>query len=56
LEVEKIFAHAQDAALAMHVPREGFRNRGLLQGALEDGAGSLAHSAELRLGGGIGHW
>src|SRR5258708_39488813 len=47
LQVVKIFADAQESALAMHMPAEGFGNRSLVQCELKNLARSLSHLAKL---------
>src|SRR5712675_2088108 len=47
LQIVKIFADAQQSALAMHMPVEGFGNRSLVQCELKNLARSLSHLAKL---------
>ena len=48
MQVIKILADAQHAALAMHMPRETSGNRSFGQSMQEDVACALAHACEIR--------
>src|SRR5579859_581446 len=55
VQVVKVFAHAQDAALAMHVSSESLFDGSLIQRMLKDGARRVTHLSELRFSRWIGH-
>src|SRR5271168_3094365 len=55
LQIVKIFADAQHAALAVHMPGECFGDRSLGQRVAEDLASSVAHFVELRFALGVRH-
>src|SRR5579864_110543 len=55
VQVVEIFAHAQNAAFALHVATKTFRDGSLRERLKENGAHSVAHGTELRFAGGCCH-